>query len=84
VSAATRRLDRHDVTGFEVAGHLRRQALAVQGVAPHGAGLAAALSLRRMLAALADNREATGLEDAELADDAVATVVSARAPGAEA
>src|SRR6266545_2346986 len=78
---AARRLDRDDVAGPDVPRHLRRKRLAVEQVAAGLAGRAAALALRRLRAALADDREPAVLEDAQLADDAVAASMSAVAAG---
>src|SRR5947207_1402560 len=82
-SAAARRLDRDDVARREIARELCAGRLAVDEVAAGRARRAAALSLRRVRASLADDREAAVLERAQLADDAVAAAVRAGATGAE-
>src|SRR3954451_3226560 len=82
-SASARGLDRHDVAGCEVARDLGADRLAVDGVVSGRARLAAALAARGAAPAFADDREAAILEDAELADDAVAAAVHAVAAGAQ-
>src|SRR5689334_712815 len=81
--AAARRLDRDDVPRAEVARQLRAGRLAVDEVASGRAGLPAALALRRLRAALADDRESAVLERTQLADDTVAPVMCTAAAGAE-
>src|SRR5918992_2706017 len=78
-ATACRCLDRDDIAGGEVARHLRRQRFAVEEVATRCARGAAALALRRLRAALADDREPAVLEHAEFADDAVAAAVASSA-----
>ena len=82
-SASARGLDRHDVAGCEVARDLGADRLAVDGVVSGRARLAASLAARGAAPAFADDREAAILEDAELADDAVAAAVHAVAAGAQ-
>src|SRR5690349_8992423 len=79
--AAARRLDRDHVVRGEIARDLRGGRLAVDEIAARRAGRAAALALRRVPAALADDREATVFEDAQLAHNAVATAVLPLAAG---
>ena len=64
--------------GFEVEVRDRGKLLAVQEAPPGQAVLAAPRAARRERAALGEEREAARLEDAQLADDAVAAAV---APG---
>src|SRR5436189_226252 len=59
------------------------QLLSVEQVAAGRARLAAAASLRGVAAPLAEDRQATELERAELACDAVSPAVTARTAGAE-
>src|SRR5436189_1725307 len=82
-SAPARRLDRDDVAAREVACDLRAHRFAVHRVATERARRAAALALRRVGAALADDRETAVLEHAQLTDDPVAPVPRAAAAGAE-
>src|SRR5436190_7499187 len=82
-STPARRLDRDDVTAREVACDLRAHGFAVHRVATERAGRTAMLTLRRLGAALADDRETAVLEHAELTDDAVAPALRAAAAGAE-
>src|SRR5215208_3592883 len=82
VAAAAGRLDREHVARDQVARHLRGQLRVVEEVAPAGSRSTAALTLGRVRPPLADDRDAARLEDAQLADDAVAATgrpLSARA-----
>jgi hypothetical protein len=82
-TAAARGLDADDIPGGEIPRCLRRQLLVVEEVAPGGAWLAALGSARRVTAALGDHREPAGFERAELAHDAVASLVAACAARAD-
>src|SRR5215471_8807854 len=81
--AAARSLDRDDVTRVEIAGELRAGRLAVHEVGAEGSGRTAALALRSLRTALADDREPAVLQQAQLADDAVAATVLALPARAE-
>src|SRR5919109_372820 len=83
-TAAAGRLDANDVAGLERAGDLARQLLAVQHVPPPRPGFASVDALRGLAPPLADQREPTRLQHAQLAHDAVAAAVPALTTGAEA
>src|SRR5215218_11497597 len=84
VPAATRRLDREPVAGPQLARRLRRQLVAVEQVAPAGAGRAAVGAGRRVAAALGDQRVGHRRLRLELAHDPVAAAVAPRAARATA
>src|SRR5919109_913194 len=83
-TAAAGRLDANDVAGLERAGDLARQLLAVQHVPPPRPGFASVDALRGLAPPLADQREPTALQHAQLAHDAVAAAVPPLTTGAEA
>src|SRR5215213_8351933 len=72
VAAAAGRLDPEHVARDQVTRHLRGELRVVEEVAPSGSRSTAALALGRVPPPLADDRGAARLENADLADDAVA------------
>src|SRR6266540_320715 len=81
-AAASRRLDRDHVAGGERPGDLRGKLFAVQAIPARRSRSSAALSLRRMGAPLADDRESAVLECTQLAHHAVAAPVPPVSPRA--
>src|SRR5947207_1423782 len=82
-TAAARRLDRDDVPAREVARDLGGDGRAVDAIQAGSGGRAAPFALRLVRAALADDRETTVLEHAQLTHDSVAATVRAPAARAE-
>src|SRR5205085_7624816 len=78
-AAASRRLDSHDVAGRELPRHLRRLFLAVDERAAACAVGPAGRAAGSVSTAFGEHREPAVLEDAQLANDAVAPAVGARA-----
>src|SRR5438067_930455 len=74
-AAPTGGLDAHDIACLQVERGLPGDGLAVEEVAPRRTGLAAPRTLRSPPAPLADERQAAGLQRAQLAHDAVSAVV---------
>src|SRR5918992_5368867 len=81
-AAATRGLDGDDVAGGQLARRLGRHLLAVHEVPTGRAGLASACPQRAVPPSVRQERERGRLEDAGLADDAVAARMLACAAGA--
>src|SRR5438067_9546473 len=76
-AAAAGGLDAHEVARLQVQRGLPRDGLAVHEVAPGCAGLAAPCPQRSPPTPLADERQAAGLQHAQLAHDAVSASVEA-------
>src|SRR4051794_17707022 len=84
MSATSRCLDPQPLAAAQATRRLRRQLLAVEQVAARPAGLAAVRAGRRVPAALREQGVAHVVERLELAHDAVAAAVAARAARAPA
>src|SRR5205807_1250814 len=77
-AATSRRLDRDDVAGGQVARRLGRQRGAVEEVPARCGLVSSAFAPRCVRAALADDGEAAVLENAQLAHDSVTAATSPR------
>src|SRR5207244_2962797 len=83
-AATSRRLDRDDVAGSQVARRLGRQRGAVEEVPARCGRVSSAFAPRCVRAALADDRDAAVLENAQLAHDSVTAATSPRPTRTEA